>query len=653
MKKRLLMLIGVFLVWSFFLIFENSETDYKDNFYEAINLEVIEANELDDYEYSWSKFTEAQDRVEEKQDLVIEDILNGNVDILSDGQIKVIRSIYNKAIEMNKRDIDGISSLEFYLNKVWRVSTVEELVGVIIMVENELGVDLLSNVEVVQDYRDNSRNIIYFYPITYAFGANSDYMVNDDYMSYKAYIKRACVQLWKAYGYNTKEAREVVNRIFKFYEEVSDVSKLSDDLDSITDYYNTVSEDDVNNIYSNISGKYLSRRSIGSKDSYSLVDKGQYQYLNASLNTSNLEVWREVIITKILSSYASYLSSDYVEVVNDLNKAILGSGKEKTRDEYAKELIGSIFSSEIDKVYVSKYLNNGEVKVTKELFEEIKNKFRDRLNNNSWLSDTAKDKAIVKLDKMELVVGLGEVDRFEITNEFIVSDKSLVNDIIKLQQLSIKNDLKRLDSNEDINLVSQTVVNAYYQPLENSIVIPVAFFELVSNYDSYYEKLGTMGMIIAHEVTHAFDGNGSLFDEVGNLNDWWSMEDKEVFKELQNKVIDYYSQYEVLNGKYINGERTVNENIADFGAVACIVDIAKDKDASKKEFKVMFEAVADIWGSVESEEYMELLLLQDVHSPNEFRVNAVFSSIDEFYQIYNIYPWNKMWVSKKDRVMVW
>ena len=137
------------------------------------------------------------------------------------------------------------------------------------------------------------------------------------------------------------------------------------------------------------------------------------------------------------------------------------------------------------------------------------------------------------------------------------------------------------------------------------------------------------------------------------MNNWWSDEDREVFKRLSDEVVDYYSSFEVIEGKHINGEKTVNENIADLGALACIVEIAKDNDASHDEFKKMFEAFASVWASRESEEYMELLLLQDVHAPNEFRVNAVLSSIEEFYQVYYIYPLNDMWISKNDRVMVW
>lgn len=653
MKKKGLFFVLMVLVLGVFFFLLSNEDGLKDNYYLTVNERVIKENELGEHEYSWSYFTEAQDEVNKNIDLVIEEILSGENDTLSENEVAVIESIYNKALDMDKRNSDGIGDLEIYLNKVWSVSTVQELEEVIILIERELGIGILTNVEVVQDYEDNERNIIYFYPITYAFGADSDYMVNADYMAYKAYIRRACVELWKVYGYESKEAREVTARVFGFYESVANHSKLSGELGDIRAYYQLVTEVEVNELFSNIDGEYLSRRGIGGKDVYSLVDEGQYQYLNDSLTEDNLEVWKEVIVTKILSIYASYGTEEYVEVVDNLNEALFGEGEEKSVEEVAQELVSGLFSSEIDKAYVKKYLNSEEVIEIQEMFDEIKDIYKVRLKNNSWLSEDAKDAALVKLDKMRVVVGLGDIVGYEIVGSLEIDDGSLISDVIEVQKLVMEADLKRLSSGEKVSLIQQTQVNAYYQPLDNSVVIPVAFFELVDDGADYYERLGTLGMILAHEVTHAFDANGSQFDENGNLDDWWSEEDKEMFAELKQEVSDYYSQFEVLNGKYINGGKTVNENIADLGAVACIVDIANEKGATEGELKKMFSSFAGIWASCESDEYMELLLLQDVHAPNEFRVNAVLSSIDEFYEVYDIYPWNEMWMSVNDRVRVW
>ena len=650
MRKIFYIIIGIIL-FSLFIYYLNVDLDLKDNYYLAINKEVIDNKRKENID-SFSYFIEAQDRVLDNVDLIVKEILEDKDNILSDKEVSTIKGIYNKVIDIDKRNNDGIKDLESYINKVFGVENVDELVDVIILVENDLGIDLLSNIEVMEDYSDNSRNIIYLYPVTYSFNVSSDYIVNDDYMTYKAYIRRACVELWKAYGYSDKDARRVVGDVFDFYEKVSNESLLNSDLSEIDSYYNIISEDDLNSLYSNTLGKYLYGRGINNYV-YSIVDMGQYKYLNDSLISDNLSTWKYVVITKILSSYASYGSSDYLNVVNNLNKAILASDKDDGLEKQAIDIINGMFSSEVDRLYQSKYLDSDTAREIEDMFFCIKDVFKIRIKNNKWLSESAKEMALLKLDNMDIIIGEGDTLGYNIASGLEVSDDSLIKDIININKLIRNDDLERLKTGEKRNLISQTTVNAYYQVLDNSIVIPISFFTLIEDYDSYYELLGTMGMIIAHEVTHAFDGNGSKFDYLGNLNNWWNESDYDNFKKLKNSVSDYYSKYEVLNGKYIDGEKTVNENIADLGGVSCIVDVAINNDASEDDIKLMFSSYARMWASYYSDDYMKLLLLQDVHSPNEFRVNAVLSSIDEFYDIYNVYFFNDMWLDKEKRVLVW
>ena len=159
-------------------------------------------------------------------------------------------------------------------------------------------------------------------------------------------------------------------------------------------------------------------------------------------------------------------------------------------------------------------------------------------------------------------------------------------------------------------------------------------------------------MIIAHEITHAFDNNGALFDEKGNMNNWWKDEDYSNFENLQNDVIEYYNGYKI-EGKSVNGKQTVSENIADLGAVSCIVDVAKQKGATNENLKELFEAYSNIWASEATEEYLKTLMIMDTHSPNKIRVNAVLSSIDEFYEVYEIDEDSEMYVIPEERIKVW
>ena len=231
---------------------------------------------------------------------------------------------------------------------------------------------------------------------------------------------------------------------------------------------------------------------------------------------------------------------------------------------------------------------------------------------------------------------------------------SLFDNMINMNKVITEFTEDSVRNKENYWLMSALSVNAYYNAQENSINFPIALLEydIYGEETSYYQKLGSFGMIIAHEITHAFDDTGALFDEKGNLNNWWQESDYEEFEKLQNEVIAYYDDY-LVEGKKVNGTKTVGENIADLGAMSCIVDVAKNKGASDEELKEMFEAFANIWASKSTEEYIRLLINMDSHAPDKIRVNAVLSSIDEFYRLYNIKENDEMYKPEEERVKVW
>ena len=63
-------------------------------------------------------------------------------------------------------------------------------------------------------------------------------------------------------------------------------------------------------------------------------------------------------------------------------------------------------------------------------------------------------------------------------------------------------------------LASPQDVNAYYYPLDNSINIPAGILGGIfySDQMTREEKLGHVGIIVAHEISHAFDTSGRQYD---------------------------------------------------------------------------------------------------------------------------------------------
>ena len=77
----------------------------------------------------------------------------------------------------------------------------------------------------------------------------------------------------------------------------------------------------------------------------------------------------------------------------------------------------------------------------------------------------------------------------------------------------------------------------------------------------------------------------------------------------------------------------MTENIADLGGVSCVLEIAEQNGYDLK--KVM-EAWASLWAEKSRPETLSNQIAVDVHSPGKIRVNAVLSSMDQFYEVYGI-----------------
>ena len=647
--KRLVFILIIIVIILGYLILGNN--GYNRNFYDYVNRHEIDSIKLGKDEYTWSRFKDAQDNSDDKVSDIVKNIIRGNDKRLDSDIVNKIRIVWDNANDMDKRNSLGIGILGKYIDRVNNSNNMNELLDSIILIENDLGVDILTNINIGADYKDNTKYIVYFYPVTYFGNSSSDYYVNDDYMTYKAYLKRGIVEILQVYGYDKDKSRSIMHDVIKFYEDIGNKSKLNHDLENITTYYNIINNKDISNIYNNIDIKYyLERRGIIKYNNYSIVDRGQYEEINKSFTKDNIDIWKNIILLKVLSSYGEYLSHDYIKVIDNINNGIMGVKDEKTLDDKNIDIIKGLFSQDIDFIY-SDILKSSDKKKILDMSNDIRDYYLVMLDKNEWLSKDTIDKAKSKLDSINIHIGLEEYDK--ISNKYNIRNTNLIDNVIEILRVNRLEQYSLLDGGKDSVDMNQVSVNAYYTPLKNSIYIPSSIKYLYDEDDSYYKMLGSIGMIIAHEITHAIDTNGAQFDSKGNINNWWSDKDLENFNKYRDKVIEYYNGYEVSRGKYINGKMTVNENIADLGAVACISGIALDNKASKKEIRDMYEAFAKMWASKDSPQYTELLLLQDVHSPNKYRVNAVLSSTDLYYKTYSVNMFDKMYKSKKNRVHVW
>lgn len=437
------------------------------------------------------------------------------------------------------------------------------------------------------------------------------------------------------------------------YEDIARFSIKSNKLEEngFKLYSNSDLQSNLNNInLNNITSKYSYL--YNGTDNILVVDINQLKAIDTYLVEDNLEVLKNSAMLKIISNCSFFVNSDYKDIDNELYRAINGID----RDDDIYDYIYDYFKDTIVQKLEEKNISSNERSFYENLILEYISIFKTRIMNEAWLSDTTKQKALEKMNNIKYTVG-------NLSSFVFVESKYDVDSSYNFMK-NINNASKELTKEMNLQYKNNNIfygedpleVNAYYLPTGNSIhILDGIIYSTKLNYNldtnnlsrSYYELLGSIGGTIGHELSHGLDSEGSKYDANGNLFNWWLDEDLKKFNELNNKVIKYYNNY----NQY--GSTTLGENIADLGGMSLTLQLADAKGATDADYKKIFETWALQWCSQSTPSYLYTQIMLDEHSPEKSRVNAVLSSMDKFYEVYNIDKNDNMYIPKEDRVAVW
>ena len=639
-KTKKYILYAIIFVVAIIAAFIYLNKNYIDNYYEYINKETIK-----DKEDGWSYIDDINKEISNDVNNIVKEIINNP----TTSEEKNIKEFYNEYLNIEFRNKNGLKDLELYIDKINKTTNINDFITEAIKLEKELSIELLMSKSIMKDFK-TGKNILYITPIPMDYGYSSDYYSNETLTTVKNNFKLYNNKLLREYGYTAGEALDITNQIDDFYTNLANNSLKQDDLLNTEKYYNIIDKSALSKIYTNLDiNKYFNELGLSKIDKLSLVDEKSYQELNKYLTNNNLSLWKNIATIKILQTYAEYTTENYETIFTKLNKNLLG--KEYTREETAYDLIKQIYPNEISKNYNNKYLSNDTKNYISNLTNEIIKEYEDMINT-SWMDNETKSKAVTKLNNIKINIGLSYIKDLSSYYDFD-SNISLVKNIINLNKVVRAASYEMLDTITTTNALPDYTFNAYYDVTSNSINILTGSTKVIKDINNKYENLGSIGFIIAHEISHAFDNNGSKFDENGFLSNWYTTSSQETYQEIQNKVIDYYNNYEIIHNVSNNGTRTIGENIADLGAMECITNILIKNNANKKDYQTTYESFAKVWANNYSKSTKVLQSLIDTHSPNEIRVNGVLSSTKKFYETYKIDSKDLMYIEPEKRVNIW
>jgi putative endopeptidase len=256
------------------------------------------------------------------------------------------------------------------------------------------------------------------------------------------------------------------------------------------------------------------------------------------------------------------------------------------------------------------------------------------------MSAATKKSAYAKLDTM--VAKIGYPDKWRDYSKLEITRASWIANVRAARAFEAQRQFAKFDhpvDRSEWDMTPQTV-NAYYNPMGNEIVFPAAqllppYFE-VTNDDAL--NYGGIGSVIGHEMTHAFDDDGSQFDAQGNLADWWTADDRKQFEARAQKLVDQFNAYVPVDDLHINGKLTLGENIADLGGLLVAYDAFKLTAQGKGDAKIdgltpdqrFFYAYAQTWRTAQRPAQLRLQVQSNEHAPAKFRTNGPLADVPAF-----------------------
>ncbi len=617
----------------------------KDDFYGYVNYDTIRNTTIEYGESGAGSFADVSSTVIEQLYEIITEIGESSESYPAGSSEQLIHDLYQQVISDDGGDA-AMSRMMEDIKAVRSADSINEVVSLWNEMRIKYGVNCVLTAAPLRDYRNPEAYALYFPQISSVSNVSfEDMMKNDD----------ACSQLW---GYSEDILLAIGDEAEAAAETSEDFVYLALELARFTDISVQYADDpyaDCTFITEReladmlptleMSAAELGYGTANPYDGYYVQDPEQLRTLGKLLTEEYLDEWKTWVVVDIVNACGSYVSRE-----NKLLTSLYGSADDSTKARL-EACFSVMLQEELGEVYAERYFTEEMDAAVTEMFEDIIGSYRVLISEADWLSSEARESLLRKLENIRLVKGCTPREADASDAELIGG--SLFDTFVNLNRRTAEEYRGLLGAPYDKNTMDMTpqTVNACYNT-DNKVTITVAIMNVpfFSTDSSYYENLGGLGAVVAHEVGHAFDSSCINYDENGRYNpEWLSEADRKVLSERADIVTDYFSEYAIMDVYHVDGELTNGENYADLGGVECIVSLAETED----DLRTLFESYARIWCSVSVDTDAINMLSLDVHSPDMVRVNAVLSSCDKFYEVYDIKEGDGMYKAPEERVSRW
>lgn len=649
------------------LISSNRDTAVApgDDFFAYANGTWIKNHPIPASESSWGIGKEVQEEMYTRLRDISEKAAKTGADKGTNEQ--KIGDFYHTGMDTVAIEKQGLQPLKPELDRIEAMKTPADVQAVMAQFK-PYGVTSLAGVFVEQDAKHSDVMALYLWQSGLGL-PNRDYYFNTD--SRTANIRQEYVKhvanIFELMGQDAQTAQQNSARVMKLETAMAKVSRKLADLRDPYANYNKMSVAELDKLTPGINWKnWLAQMHINNVDSVIVGQPEFYKEAGKLLNNASIDDWKAYLKWHLVHAYANNLSKPFdKENFRFYGTVMQGSTEQRPRWKRVLDAEEDAMGEMLGQLFVKDYFSPETKQRYEKLADNVVVSFRDHIKNLDWMSDSTKQKALAKLNKINKKVGYPA--QWKDFSDLEIDRSSYARNTMRANEWWYNYNLNKLGKPVDRTEWSMTpqTYNAYYNPSNNEIVLPAAIFAVPGLKDAEADDAIIYGYVgastIGHELTHGFDDQGSQYDAAGNLRNWWTAKDQELFKKKVDQIVNQFDNYTVLDSMHVNGRATAGENIADLGGIVIGLDAFKKTEQYKKGEKIggltpvqrYFLGYALGWQSHQRDEKLAQQILTDVHAPANLRVNGPFADVPEFYEAFEVKPGQNMYLPDSVRVKIW
>ncbi len=577
-----------------------------------------------------------------------------------------VADLYNMAMDSVRLNKEGAAPLQKDLDKVKAFSKKADFTAFIADQHLYMG-NPFFGIGVDTDLKNSDLNVMWLSAGTSGL-PDRDYYLNTDADSkkkqeaYRAYLSK----IFQLSGYKKKEAEKAAKVIYNIEYQFAEAEMSRAEARDYNKLYNIYTIDMLQKNYPAIQwAKYFELMGVKDVKQVILTEPKVMAVAQKLMSTLSEQDIKYYVAGLIIKSSTSVLSDDFVNANFDFYGRMLNGQKEqKARWKRALGFPNSLLGEAVGELYVSKYFAGESKAKMLKLIDNLRKALATRIANLTWMNDTTKINALVKLNSFTVKVGYPDKWR-DYSKLTIDPAKSLYDNVAAATYVETLRNLEKFGKPVDKSEWGMTpqTVNAYYNPTTNEICFPAAilqapFFDVNADDATNY---GAIGVVIGHEMTHGFDDQGRNFNADGNMVDWWTAGDSKRFTAAAEKLAAQFDQITVVGDLKANGHLTLGENIADQGGLRIAYDAFKTTQQFQESKEIdgftpvqrFYLSYGRIWAEHMTEEAIYQQTKSDPHSIGRNRVNATLRNIDTWYDAFGVKEGDKMWLAPAERAIVW